>query len=114
MDDSYANGLVAKAGGGQSGATPIGVLSGSGAATMNRFTTVANANDSALLPPAAPGLRYYVKNAAASNSMNIFPAVGTDQINTLGANAAFALGAGKTVHFLCMVAGQWDTHPLVP
>ena len=71
MDESYKNGLVALAGGAQSGATAIGTISGSGGATMNRFTTVATTGDSAILPAASPGLRYYVENAGA-NSMNIF------------------------------------------
>jgi hypothetical protein len=99
MDDSYANGLAALAGGGQAGATLI-------AATKNRFTTIANTGDSALLPVAAPGLHYYVRNAG-TNSMNVFPNTG-DAINGAGANTAFALAAGKMALFISMAKGNWD------
>lgn len=96
---SVSNGLVAKAGGGQAGATLC-------ASDINRFITVATANDSALLPASVPGMEITVTNAAAANSMNLFPAVG-DAINALGANAAFAIAAGKSVVLSCAVAGQW-------
>lgn len=96
---SYVNGLTAKAGGGQSGATAC-------TAVLNRFTTVATAADSGILMASAPGMQVTVTNAAATNSMNLFPATG-EQINALGANAAFALAAGKTATLSCTVAGQW-------
>lgn len=98
---SAANALTAHAGGGQASATPITTV-------LTRVTTVASANDSTVLPASAAGLELTVTNAAATNSMNVFPA-GTDQINTLGASAAFALAAGKTVTFFCSVAGQWHS-----
>jgi hypothetical protein len=98
---SSVNGLVAFAGGGQANGTPI-------TAMMNRFVTVATAADSGKLPAAVLGLSIVVINAAAANSMNVFPATG-DQINALGANAAFALAAGKTATFYCVNAGQWHT-----
>lgn len=96
---SVHNGLVAKAGGGQSGATLCD-------ADINRFVTVATAADSGLLPPSVPGMEITVNNAAAANSMNLFPATG-EQINAAGANAAFAIAAGKSAVFSCAVAGQW-------
>lgn len=98
---SAADGLVAHAGGGQGSALPI-------TTQMARFTTVASAADSAILPSALPGMSYTVSNAAAANSMNIFPATG-EIINALAANAAFALVAAKTVEFVCMKTGQWHT-----
>ena len=101
MDASYINGLTALAGGGQTGATKL-------SATFNRITTVATAADSVILPSAAPGLTITVKNAAAANSTNVYPAVG-DAINALAANAAYALAAGKAVQFTSYVAGIWDT-----
>jgi hypothetical protein len=121
MDSSYRDNLVAHAGGLQALATPI-------TTTYSRFTVVASAGDSALLPPAAPGLDYLVKNATVT-SMNIFPAGVTqggfrgdgpnipagDQINVLGVNTAFALGAGKAVRFFCVSSGGiWETMPTVP
>lgn len=95
---SAADGLVAHAGGGQANGTPI-------TTQMARFVTVATIADSGTLPVSIPGMSYTVSNAAA-NSMNVFPATG-EQINALGANAAFALAGGKTAEFVCMKAGQW-------
>lgn len=98
---SAADGLTAHAGGGQGSATPI-------TTQMARFTTVATAADSAVLPVSTPGMSYTVSNAAAANSMNVFPATG-EFINALAVNTAFAVVAGKTCEFVCMKAGQWHT-----
>ena len=95
------NGITAHAGGGQGSATLL-------AAAINRVTTVATAADSVGLPASAPGMTIIVANAAAANSMNVFPASG-DAINALGANAAFAVAAGKTATFYCTNAGQWHS-----
>ena len=105
MDDSYANGVVAVAGGGQSAKPNI-------TATMTRVTTVAAANDSLTLPQAAPGLRYKVINKGA-NSLNVFPLSG-DLVNALAVNAAFALATTKSVEFICVAPGVWDTFPVAP
>ncbi|MDB5447278.1 MAG: hypothetical protein JWQ97_2595 [Phenylobacterium sp.] len=91
--------LTAKAGGGQAGATVC-------AAVINRFTTVATAADSGLLPAAKAGMQITVTNAHATNSMNLFPASG-EQINSAGANVAFALAAGKTASFTSAANGAW-------
>lgn len=96
---SAAGGITALAGGTQAG-TPL-------QAVFNRVTTVASAADSVLLPPASPGMQCFVTNAAAANSMNVFPAVG-EAINALSANTAFALVANKTAHFICTTAGVWN------
>jgi hypothetical protein len=96
---SYTNGITAFSGGGQSSAVAL-------ISCLNRVTTVAAAGDSIKLPVASAGMQITVANAAATNSMNIFPASG-DAINALGVNAAFACAAGKNVAFSCMVAGQW-------
>lgn len=96
---SSADGITAKSGGGQGSATAL-------TAGINRITGVAAANDSVLLPKSSPGECRHVTNAHATNSMNVFPMSG-DQINALGANAAFALAAGKTAVFTCAKAGQW-------
>ena len=98
---SSVDSLTALAGGGQNGATPL-------TAMYNRVTTVASANDSVLLPASANGMQITVTNAAATNSMNVFPATG-DKINALSANAAFAVVAGKTAEFFCATAGQWHS-----
>jgi len=97
--ESHASGLTAHSGGGQGSAIAL-------TAAINQITTVAAANDSAKLPPAVAGKVVLVIQAAASNSMNLFPSSG-DQINALGANAAFAMAAGTITSFVCPVAGQW-------
>ena len=99
--ESTQDNITAFAGGGQASATPITAMNG-------RVTTVATAADSVKLMPSAKGLIVYVTNAHASNSMNVFPAVG-DTINALSVNTAFAVAAGKTCGFICYSAGQWHT-----
>lgn len=96
---SYVNGITAFAGGGQGSAVLL-------TAMMNRVTTVGTAADSVKLPPAVAGLQIMAANAAASNSMNVFPSSG-DAINALGANAAYAQAAGKAATFYCVNAGTW-------
>ena len=121
MDASYQNNLVAHATGGQALATPI-------TCTYSRFTVVVTAGDSAVLPPAGPGLEYVVKNAHATNSMNIYPAAASqggfkgdgpnipsgDSINETATNTPFVLGATKAVRFFSVAPGSWDTLPTVP
>ena len=97
---SVANALTAHAGGGQTLATAI-------TASTNRFTVVASVADSALLPTATVGASLTVINAA-SNSLNVFPAVG-EQINAAGINGAYAVAAAKVVEFFCANTGQWHT-----
>lgn len=101
MDASYQNGLTALAGGGQAGATLI-------SRTFSRFTTVATSGDSAVLPAAAAGLTYTVKNAGAA-PLNVFPAGATDIINALAVQTAFSVANGKSAQFVCYVNGVWDT-----
>lgn len=98
---STRNGITALAGGGQAGTSHILTE------RFNRVTTVASAADSVKLPPAVPGIDMFVVNAAAANSMNVFPSTG-DSINALSANAALAVAANKTVHLICVVAGIWN------
>ena len=76
--------------------------------SITRVTTVGTAGDALTLPPAAPGLSLVVINAAAANSMDVFPAAG-DTINALSANAALAVAANKTVLLFCAVAGTWNS-----
>lgn len=94
--------ITALAGGGQSTKPLLDTFGG------YRVTTVASGNDSITLPKAAMGTIKLVTNATASNTMNLFPNKG-DSINTLGANNAFALAAGKVALLVCMSAGQWHS-----
>lgn len=99
---SSADGLTARAGGGQALGTAIN-------ANITRFTTVATIADSATLPPSVPGMQLLVINGAA-NSMNVFPNPGgttTEKINGGGANAAYALPGNNQATFVCLTAGQW-------
>lgn len=97
---TVANALTARAGGGQALATPL-------TAGINRVTVCATLADSSLLPPSFAGARLTVSNFGAA-SMNVFPATG-EQINALGANAAFAVAAGKAALFECPVVGTWQS-----
>ena len=101
LERSYAAGLAAHAGGGQGAALAL-------TKDFNRITTVATAGDSVLLPDAVHGRSIFVKNAHATNSLNVFPKTG-ENINALSANAAYALAATKGALFVCVVNGTWDT-----
>lgn len=106
---SITDTITAFAGGGQASAVVL-------TSAVNRVTTVASAADSVKLPlcqtgPASGigggqpvntlGQMMYVINAAAANSMNVYPATG-GAINALSANAAYAVAANKTVGFVCI------------
>lgn len=99
--ESVTTGVTAHAGGGQQVNSPV-------SAQATEVTTVASAGDSVTLPveTAYIGVTLSVTNAAAVNSMNVFPNTGA-KINGGGANAAYALAAGKTAYFTCVKAGQW-------
>lgn len=97
---SQADSLTAHAGGGQALGTPVTTM-------LARFSVVATAGDSALLPVSKPGMVVTVFNGAA-NSMNIFPQSG-EAINALGANTAFAAATLTVTIFYCLTAGQWFT-----
>lgn len=114
---SVTDSIVAFSGGGQTSA----VLMDS---AYNRVITVAAGNDSVKLPschtgasntgPLAAsaisgntiGLVVWVTNAAAANSMNVYPQTG-EAINALGNNNPYAMAANKTSQFICGTAGIW-------
>ncbi len=106
--EQTADNLTAHAGGGQAS----GLLLTS---QNSRVTTVATAADSVVLPPAVAGLTVRVKNAAAANAMNVYPASSAqggvtagDTINALAANTAISVAANKLIQFTCFTTGQWD------
>jgi hypothetical protein len=102
MPVNTTNAITAFAGGGQGSAVLL-------TAGINRVTTVGSAADSVKLPPALAGDIVVVINAAAANSMNVFPSTG-DNINALAANAAFAMAANKQAIFVCAVNGTWNSN----
>jgi len=60
------------------------------------------------LPPATPGLHYYIRNATAAQVLQIGPD-GTEIIEAGGAGKYLSLDtAYATVHLFCHVAGVWD------
>lgn len=106
---SVTDTITAFAGGGQTSAVLL-------TSSLNRITTVGSANDSVRLPLCqdavgvsvsggqpnkTTGMIMYVVNAAASNSMNVFPS-SSGSINALSANSAYAVAANKTVGFVCV------------
>lgn len=97
---SVRNGVTASTGSTQATGVPV-------TTAITRVTTVAVAGDSLTLPKAVPGVSLVVINAAAANSMDVFPAVG-DAINALTADAALAVAANKTVLLVCAVPGIWN------
>lgn len=96
--NTSADGLTAHAGGTQALGTPI-------TTRVARFTTVATAADSALLPPAIVGMEVTVINSGVA-AMNVFPVTG-EQINGGGANVAFSVTNAKQSTFRCTTKGLW-------
>jgi hypothetical protein len=97
---SSQSGITAHAGGGQGAATPI-------VASQAQVSVCANAGDSVLMPPSQAGAELTIVNNGAQ-SCNVFPFTG-EQINTAGANTAFALTANTLIIFFCFVTGNWVT-----
>jgi hypothetical protein len=104
-------GLVALAGGGQTGATPL-------PAAINRVDTCASNSDSVMLPQAIPGRQITVYNNTA-NTLAVFgipsnPVTGAgDTIAARNSNTQQATGTGITIAttlasiFFCYEAGEW-------
>lgn len=102
LDLSATDGLTALVGGAQAGTSVANY-------SINRFTTVTSANDSAQLPPALPGRIRIVINSDAANALAVFPQTG-EIINALSANASFSLAANKTAIFFCALKGTWNSN----
>jgi hypothetical protein len=97
---TYADNLIALAGGGQTGATAI-------TAGVNRVVTVGTAADSVMLPVAYGGQRVVIINGHASNAVQIFAnSAGTDTINGTAGSTGISLAAGKTIE-LCSLPARW-------
>jgi hypothetical protein len=102
--ESAQDGVVAKAGGGQTNAFNLGPTE------MNRITTVATAGDSVKLPPAQPGLGLIVLNHGA-NPMQVFGTEG-DTINDVATATGVSQMANSWVFYGCFTAGAWYTEGL--
>lgn len=115
---SVTDSITAFATGGQTSATPL-------VSAFNRITTVANDNDSVLLPPCVSGIAGDVMGYgntdgmtvivlnSSTHSLNVYPQTGQG-INAIAVNSPFALTTLKLAWFVCSPAGVWYTIPLVP
>jgi hypothetical protein len=95
--------VVAKAGGGQSGATQI-------TGQTVRVSTVATANDSVQLMGAIPGLEVMLINDGA-NPVQVF-GNGTDTIDGQAAATGVSQMQNSLVIYTCAVAGSWRSEGL--
>ena len=95
---STTNNITAKAGGGQTGGSPM-------LTDLNLVTVCATIGDSVTLPTAEAGREVTVANLGAA-SLNVFPNTG-DKVNAGVANAAYALAAGKAATFYGAGPLQW-------
>jgi len=96
---STYTGVVALAGGGQTGATPL-------LGTVNSVDTVASANDSVSLPAATGRGKPVVVINSTATSMQVFGA-GTDTINGVATGTGVAQAAGKTAVYISAASGAW-------
>lgn len=97
---SNASTITAFAGGGQSSATAL-------AKDINRISTCASTGDSVKLPAGVAGMCVFVHNDGA-NAADIFPFLG-DFIDSLAADTAIQLKAGKNVMLFCTSTGKWKS-----
>ena len=91
----------------------VGSAQGNGVilSSYNVYTTVGTAGDAATLPATAPvGTLVHIKNDAAANAMDVFPASGDDLGE--GTDTALSLAAGKGAIFICTVADSTWTNIL--
>lgn len=105
--ESFNAGMTAHANGGRASATPIDSM-------FCTFTTVASANDSAVLPPVSSflggALSICVTNAGA-NPMQVF-AQGSDTINGVAGATGVSVMANSIVWFNNTEAGAWRAQGL--
>lgn len=94
-------GLTAKAGGGATGAKQL--IGG-----MNEVATVASANDSLLLPRAAPGTFVWLTNNAAANDAKLYtPEGATVTINGTSGATGVTITHAKSYLFACVSPTKW-------
>lgn len=99
---SFANGLVAHAGGTKDAALQIPAAAG-----LVQFDTCATNGDSALLPAAVAGTLVLVANSGAA-SLSLY-GKGTDTINDAATANAYSLATNKNALFFCAKDGQWNS-----
>lgn len=107
---TYQYSITAHAGGGQTSALILPAQ-----INMLEVDTVASANDSVALPFAVAGTYLMVRNAAASNSMNVYAnpntnllTATTDTINGNTNSTAYAVGGQTVAIFFAAKNGVWS------
>ncbi len=95
---SYASGIVALAGGGQTGATLL-------KAQFNQVSTVATTGDSVMLPKAVAGMEIRIASAGVGN-LAVYPWLG-DTIDGNSANSSITVNAGTNTIGFCCKTGDW-------
>jgi hypothetical protein len=76
--------------------------------------TGADGTKGIVLPAAAAGKAYFVKNSDAANAiLKVYPASG-DAINALAGDAAISMAAKTSAVFIAVDATTWFTFPLLP
>jgi hypothetical protein len=95
---STTTSITAFAAGGQASATALSSM-------INNVTTVGAANASVKLPANAVGMTITVINNGGSNSMNVYPDVGSTMNGTL--NGAQAVTTGTVTIFYCVAVNTW-------
>lgn len=76
--------------------------------------TGADATKGIVLPAAAAGKQFTVKNDDAANAvLKVYPATG-DAINAIAANSAISMAAKTCCTFTAIDATTWFTNPLLP
>lgn len=76
--------------------------------------TGADGSAGIVLPTAAAGKWYFVKNADAANAvLKVYPAA-SDTINGAAANTAISMAANTAATFVAIDATAWVTIPLLP
>lgn len=101
--ESSLDGIVAKAGGGQTNATQL-------FNEVNEVGTVASAGDSVKLPPAQKGLTVFVVNKGA-NAMQVF-GYNTDTVDDVAAATGVSHMPNSIVIYTCTTAGKWRSNGL--
>ncbi len=97
-------GITANAGGTQAAALAL-----SATKSVHEVTTVGSAADSVALPAATgSGNVHWVKNSAATNSLQLFGA-GTDTIDGVATATGVAVAAGKSRMLVDSAAGKWQS-----
>lgn len=76
--------------------------------------TAADGTKGIVLPAAAAGLKYLIKNSDAANAiLKVYPASG-DAINAIAADSAISMAAKTCALFHCLDGTTWFTCPLLP